>query len=710
MKMWKKLGLSFGLIIAMMTALSLYLMFSLSNVSDGNRQIAYRHMPLVSEVMNIDKAVQSAVGDMALYLSLEGSRPALWDTARSNLKKAAEALRQASSVASGDAGLVPLARALEQASAAVDAYSRACSATHETVQKMAGLRQEMDRASETFSSALSTFASEQQYIVDELASDGSPDLSRNLNILNQTGSALSLSNELRVQFARAKETDSPDAARKVLETYSVVINMLEKMAGTVDDAELAELVREALAATVSFQREGLAYVALWLQRQAIDVDRSASQNDLLAATEFVSGQSISNTLELSRGAVDTSARLITRLQIGLLAAVLVAAAFALLLTRSLTAPLRKGVNFASALAAGRLDQTLDITGGDEIGELAAALNSMVATLRGKITEAERLTRQARASEAEACASVAEAEKARTRADDTRRQTLLQAAQRLEGVAGVLSELSQELLGTIDFASRGAADQVEKMFRASSAVEAMTASAAGMTEHASQAATVADSSRIKAESGARIVGESIDEVNIMHSRSEILHGNMEKLLNRTGAITRILETIADIADQTNLLALNAAIEAARAGEAGRGFAVVADEVRKLAEKTMNATQEVGATLRDIQHDTGENVAGVDATVQSIEKVSRLTLSSGSELDEIVRQAEDTSLQIRSIATACEEQRDTSQAVGASISEVAAIASDNADAMQRAQQAVSRLAQQAGVLLELVESMKSDGKAA
>ncbi len=705
MKMWKKLGLSFGLIIALMAALSLYLMINLEEVGRGSRRIAYLHMPMLSQVANIEKEVLSAVGDMTLYTSLEGARPELWTTTQQHLHNAMEALKKAVSITAEDAELEPLARNLNSASRAAAAYLEACAATHEALRKAVQLRSAMEKSSDAFSGALNTFISEQQYVVDEQALEGGESVSRHLGTLNRANNALSLSNELRVQFVRAKEQDSPEDAKKSLDTYATVVSMLEKTKKNAPDEELAGLAQEALAAALDYQRQGGEYITLWLQRRSVDTERETSRNRLLSATEFISSRSIQSTSELSHAAVETGAQLITRLQLGLFGAVLAAAAFALLLTRSLTAPLRKGVNFASALAAGRLDQTLDISGKDEIGELASALNSMVATLRTQIDEAEHLTRQARASEAEARAGVAEAEAARLRADETRRETLQQAASHLEGVAGVLAESSQELLHIIDFARRGAADQVEKIGLAASAVDGMAASATGMAEHAGRAADVADNSRIKAESGAEIAIEAVNEVDTMGVRSESLYSNMGILLSKTDAVTRILDAIADIAEQTNLLALNAAIEAARAGEAGRGFAVVADEVRKLAEKTMTATHEVEETLRDIQQNTRENVAGVDKTVQSIEKVSQLTLHSKGELDEIVRQAADTAFQIRDIAVACEGQCDASRAVCSSIGDVARIASDNAEALKRAQETVSGLAQQAGVLRELVKSMKS-----
>jgi methyl-accepting chemotaxis protein len=182
--------------------------------------------------------------------------------------------------------------------------------------------------------------------------------------------------------------------------------------------------------------------------------------------------------------------------------------------------------------------------------------------------------------------------------------------------------------------------------------------------------------------------------------------MGTLAVQAQGIGQILNVISDIADQTNLLALNAAIEAARAGDAGRGFAVVADEVRKLAEKTMSATKEVGQAIEGIQDGTRKNMGNVDRTSQTIEEATTLVRQSGEALDVIVAMVDHASDQVRSIATASEEQSSASEEINRSIDQVAAISTDTAQAMDQAAQAVAELAHQTQVLQNLIWDMKSD----
>lgn len=703
MKLWVKLSVSFALIICMMLSFFSYTVYFLDDVREGSETIAQKHMPELQKIVMAERNIMSAVRDMLLYTS--SGEQELWDAVQKKLASSLDLLTAALQRVN-KTETDSFSQDLEQTFTAVQSYLSACHETHAIMQEMGSLKKIMETATEAFSSNLLIFVSEQEYAVSSAVSaqDTSSPVENNLLLLNQANNILSLNNELRIQFARALAQDSPELAATSMKNFATVLQMTEKLHSNIQDATLKEMLNDALRDARTYQSNTLEYIQKWKNREAIGQKLFAISARLQGAVYAISEEAISATMSLSQQSARTSTQLIAQLKIGVVIAALLAGIFALLLTRSITIPLRKGVDFASALAAGQLDKTLNIQRNDELGVLATALNSMVTTLREKIEEAEKLAHHAQVSEAEAHAAAQQAKNAQERAETVRREVLAQSADQLEGVVEVLSATSQELLTSIKQANQGAAEQAQKMLTANEDVEHMTTSISHVAENAADAAQAAAHSRNKAGAGADIVRQVIVEITDVRERAEALRHDMETLEGKTDSVSEVIDIISDIADQTNLLALNAAIEAARAGEVGRGFAVVAGEVRKLAEKTMSATMQVETTIRDIQQDTRKNAQYAETTGHSVENVSLLTKRSGDELDELLLLAEKSSVQIQTIAKSAELQSSASVAISASIEHVSEIARQSSQAMQQAEVSVSELARQAGILRNLIASMK------
>jgi len=346
------------------------------------------------------------------------------------------------------------------------------------------------------------------------------------------------------------------------------------------------------------------------------------------------------------------------------------------------------------------------------GGVYAVLKKMVATLKDKIAEADGKADVAAQKEKEALAAMQEAEEAKALAETAKRDGMLQAASRLEGVVATVSSASEELSAQIEQSSRGSENQAQRVGETATAMEEMNATVLEVAKNASQAAETSDAAKRKAQEGSNVVEQAIREIANVHEQSLALKSDMDTLGKQAEGIGQIMNVISDIADQTNLLALNAAIEAARAGEAGRGFAVVADEVRKLAEKTMTATKEVGDAIHGIQQGTKRNIENVERSAKSVEEATTLAKKSGESLTAIVNLVDAASDQVRSIATASEQQSSASEEINRSIEEISTISAETSQAMGQAAQAVSELARQSQELQSLIEDMQSDtgGKAA
>ena len=233
---------------------------------------------------------------------------------------------------------------------------------------------------------------------------------------------------------------------------------------------------------------------------------------------------------------------------------------------------------------------------------------------------------------------------------------------------------------------------------------MNATVQEVAKNAGAASSASAETKAKAEAGASIVQNSLESINAVHQVSLELKDDMTELNEHAQAINRIMGVISDIADQTNLLALNAAIEAARAGEAGRGFAVVADEVRKLAEKTMASTNDVGSAIKSIQESTAKSLDSMDKAVEQVNRATDYANQSGTALQEIVTTVESTADQVNAIATASEEQSAASEEINHTITQVNDMSQQTAEAMSEAAKAVSDLAAQAQRLTELIAGMR------
>jgi len=359
---------------------------------------------------------------------------------------------------------------------------------------------------------------------------------------------------------------------------------------------------------------------------------------------------------------DATARSARNLMISLtMLGVILAIFLGVIITRIITRPISEVVSVANRIAEGDLTVQVEVKSQDETGQLMAAMQNMISNMRNMISKTVDIS---------------------------------------TGIASA----SNQLQSTATQIATGAEEVASQTNTVATASEEMSATSSDIARNCTMAAETSQKTADSASAGANVVNETIAGMNVIADRVRQTSVTIVALGTRSEQIGDIVGTIEDIADQTNLLALNAAIEAARAGEQGRGFAVVADEVRALAERTTKATREIGEMIKAIQKETQEAVRAMDEGVREVEKGAVSSQKSGQALEEILERISEVSLQVSQIATAAEQQTATTSEVTSNIQQITAVVHQTAQGADETASAAAQLAGQAQELQDLVRGFR------
>ena len=449
-----------------------------------------------------------------------------------------------------------------------------------------------------------------------------------------------------------------DGSAEALEEWEYVSEDLQTVARSLmvwlnDDQKGA--IDTALQALTFYQRSFHYYQQLREQNLATEkamIERARSVVNLAEAAQAAAEQSM----------LDDSQRSLVMLGIMGAAAVVLGLCAALLITRLIVVPLRQTVTFAQRIAAGDLSQNIPQDRRDEVGQLLAAMQDMTLSLRTLVG-------------------------------------------RIGGGVGQIAAAAEQLSAVTAQTSAGVQAQKLETEQTATAMHQMAATVQEVAQNAEQASLAARDADLEAQQGNRVVQQAVDQIDSLASEVEQSAKAIADLNQESARIGSVLEVIRNVAEQTNLLALNAAIEAARAGEQGRGFAVVADEVRALAKRAQDSTEEIESLIAGLQRMAKGAVQQMDSSRDLTRRTVELAGEAGDALGRITQAVSTIEQMNQQIAAAAEEQSAVAEAINESVTRVRDIGEQSATATEQTAASSAELARLGVELQELVRQFRT-----
>nr|WP_313296046.1 methyl-accepting chemotaxis protein [Pseudomonas sp.] len=545
--------------------------------------------------------------------------------------------KEADALRSGLQGLIERARglpALAAAEADLSAYAQAFEAFVQAVQAK-------ELALDTASWSVSSVANNLDVLQAGLADDGTYTLKQSQGqqgseFLEQATQVAQVSrlmlqamDEARVRLEQSRKGEQPDGQGRIAQTLEAA-QLVEQLKAAVTDPGYQSVLGEVAGHIASFSEKLNEYTDLLGQEQGIKTQLQARAEQVTGQVDRAyAAEQQEMQAQLTRNSLAIVLATALALLVGLLAAWLI--------PRAVIGPLKRVIARAQRIAAGELSVEQEAARHDEVGQLTQAMGQMAAGLSGVVSG------------------------------------LQQGIEQLAGSAQALSAVTEQT-------NREVGSQKEETEQVATAMQQMTATVHDVARNAEQAAQAAQAADDTVDAGQRVVRQSMQRIEQLASAAETASEGIDSLSAEIHTIGDVLAVIKSVAEQTNLLALNAAIEAARAGEQGRGFAVVADEVRALARRTRQSTDEIERLVASLRGNAEQSVAQIRGSAELVRLAVTDALHTESALGSIASAVSLIQQMNQQIAAAAEQQSSVAEEISRSVTQIRGSADQAALAMQ------------------------------
>jgi methyl-accepting chemotaxis protein len=456
---------------------------------------------------------------------------------------------------------------------------------------------------------------------------------------------------------------------EALDSYQADMKNYEPLVNPGEERARYQKVVSSFAQYLEISNRGLEFVKEGKSGEALDALSSESTNatfkDALAAINATIQFNVDAGTNSSQGATKSATRATWVGSSLVLLIMILCAITGGVLTREIAPRINRLKNALQAMADKDLSVSVRVSGTDEIGRLGEAFNTTVDSMRAIL------------------------------------QSVSKAAEMLSSATTEISTRAVQNAGN-------AHTESSKINQIAAAAQEMTATIGEISNNAESAATASRASAQTADKGGAVMQSAASTMEKIAAATSSVSAKMTSLAHRSEEIGKVVNVIQEISEQTNLLALNAAIEAARAGEHGRGFAVVAGEVRRLAERTKTATEEIAGTIRNIQDETRETLSVMNDSRTAVETGLQETSHAHQSLEAIIESSRQVEHQINLIATAATQQTSASSEISESAGHISKLSNETAHASEEAVAALKNLAELAADLDRMIRQFHFEGE--
>ncbi|PSF11633.1 methyl-accepting chemotaxis protein [Marinobacter shengliensis] len=635
-----KLTVGFGLLLALISALSGVSIYSLEYLIKENEKVEsvsaiddYLSQARFNEKNFLIRADQKYIDDAKLAIN-KGL-----ESARNNYETSQSASRRSQ---------------LEEVITSIQNYERDLDGTVEQIQERETVQQQMEQSARLAVSELRNLETQLRR-----AANRQIDLSGDRDLINASQAAERAS-ALAFEILEARN----DEKNYLLTQNNDYVNTVISRIDAVED-ELGALSGEVLGAAsdqITSVETVLVNYREQLQRLVRNTERmNSSEAQMTLNARRTTDAAMNVYVEQQQAMVDREKQVVNQLIVATIVAFILGIVSMLVITRVIVKPLDQVVSAANRVAEGDLTTDLTTHRRDEIGKVMKAMQAMTVNLRRIVQELA------------------------------------------DGIAQIASA-SEELSAVTEQTSAGAAQQRDETDQAATAMQEMTATVQDVARNAESAADSAGMADRHAREGFEVVRDTVRKIEALSDEVEESARDINKLRAESANIGTVLDVIKSIAEQTNLLALNAAIEAARAGEQGRGFAVVADEVRSLAQRTQDSTVEIETLVNSLQNGAENAVTSMTRNSESAEATVTAARVAGEALKTINDAVSNIQEMNQQIATAVEEQTSVAEGISEGMVTIREVTDQSATATNQISASSNELAKLGGDLQRLVDRFK------